>query len=205
MGAAAARDAVLKRDRLITLGALGLTIALSWSYLLLAPMPDNGIGGMAMMEPMAMPWSWAYALFIVAMWTPMMAAMMLPGAAPTILLVSTLARRQEAQGQAPVRAGVFALGYLAVWTAFSLAAAALQWAVDQVAMLSSDMAITSAVVAGAIIAVAGLYQWTPLKRTCLTHCRSPIDAITHYWRAGCSAPSARGSATVSIASDAVSC
>jgi predicted metal-binding membrane protein len=83
-----------------------------------------------------------------------------------------------------MRAGVFALGYLAVWTAFSLAAAALQWALDQVAMLSSDMAITSAVVAGAIVAVAGLYQWTPLKRTCLTHCRSPIDAITHYWRAG---------------------
>jgi predicted metal-binding membrane protein len=177
-------DAVLRRDRLVTMGALGLAIALAWTYLLAMPMPDNGMAGMAMMEPMAMPWSWDYALLVVAMWTLMTAAMMLPGAAPTILLVSTLARRQEAQGQAPMRAGVFALGYLAVWTAFSLAAAALQWALDQVAMLSSDMAITSAVVAGAIVAVAGLYQWTPLKRTCLTHCRSPIDAITHYWRAG---------------------
>ena len=47
MGAAAAFDAVLKRDRLITVGALGFGIALSWSYLLLVPMPDNGMGGMA--------------------------------------------------------------------------------------------------------------------------------------------------------------
>ena len=40
------------------------------------------------------------------------------------------------------------------------------------------------VIAGSIVAAAGVYQWTPLKRACLTHCRSPLDAITHYWRPG---------------------
>jgi predicted metal-binding membrane protein len=184
MTADSAFDAVLRHDRLVTMGALGLAIVLAWTYLLVMPMPDSGMAGVSMMGPMAMPWSWDYALLMVAMWTLMMAAMMLPGATPTILLVSALARRQEAQEQAPMRAGVFALGYLTVWTAFSLAAAALQWALDQMAMLTSDMAIASAVVAGSIVAAAGLYQWTPLKRTCLTHCRSPIDVITHYWRPG---------------------
>jgi predicted metal-binding membrane protein len=184
MSTVPAFDAVLRHDRLVTIGALGIAIILAWGYLLLMPTPDNGMAGMAMMEPMAMPWSWDYALLMVGMWALMMAAMMLPGAAPTILLVAALARRQEAQGQAPMRAGVFAWGYLAVWTSFSIAAAALQWALDQMAMLTSDMAVASAMVAGLIVAVAGVYQWTPLKRACLTHCRSPIDAITHYWRAG---------------------
>jgi predicted metal-binding membrane protein len=184
MGVAAARDAVLKRDRLVTVLALGLAIALSWSYLLLTPMPDNGMGGMAMAEPMAMPWSADYALLMVAMWALMMAAMMLPAAAPTILLVAALARQQEARGQAPMRAGIFAAGYLAIWVTFSLTAAGVQWALDQMAMLTTDMKVASTVLSGVILVAAGLYQWTPLKRTCLTHCRSPVDAITHYWRAG---------------------
>jgi len=182
--AAAALDAVLKRDRLVTLGALGLAIALSWSYLLLAPMPDNGMGGMTMMEPMAMPWSAEFALLMVVMWALMMAAMMLPAAAPTILLVAALARKQEARGQAPMQAGIFSAGYLAIWAGFSLAAAALQWALDEMAMLTSGMQVASAVLSGTIVVAAGIYQWTPLKRTCLSHCRSPLDAITHFWRPG---------------------
>jgi predicted metal-binding membrane protein len=114
----------------------------------------------------------------------MMAAMMLPAAAPTILLVVALARRQEAQGQAPLQAGFFAAGYLTVWIAFSLAAAALQWSADRMAMLTPDMRAASTVLSGAILLAAGIYQWTPLKRTCLSHCRSPVDAIARFWRPG---------------------
>jgi predicted metal-binding membrane protein len=177
-------DAVLRRDRAVTIGALGLAIALAWAYLLLVPMPDDGMGGMVMMEPMAMPWSAGYAALMAAMWAIMMAAMMLPSAAPTILLVTTLARRQEERGMAPMRAGIFALGYLAVWSAFSLAAAALQWGLDQAAMLTGEMKLASTVLVGAVISAAGLYEWTPLKRTCLSHCRSPLAVITQYWRPG---------------------
>ena len=184
MGVAAARDAVLKRDRLVTVLALGLAIALSWSYLLLVPMPDSGMGGMAMMEPMAMPWSADYALLMVAMWALMMAAMMLPAAAPTILLVAALARKQQAQGQAPMQAGIFSAGYLTVWAGFSLVATALQWTLDQTAMLTPGMQVASAVMSGTILLAAGVYQWMPLKRTCLSHCRSPLDAITQFWRPG---------------------
>jgi predicted metal-binding membrane protein len=184
MSAAAALNGVLKRDRLVTVVALGLAIALSWSYLLLVPMPDNGMGGMAMMEPMAMPWSADYALLMVVMWGLMMAAMMLPAAAPTILLVVALARRQDAQGQARLHAGFFAAGYLTVWIVFSLAAATLQWSADRMAMLTSEMRVASGVLSGVILLMAGIYQWTPLKRTCLRHCRSPLDAITHFWRPG---------------------
>ncbi len=184
MAAAPALDALLRRDRVVTIGALGVAIALAWTYLLVMPIPDNGMAGMTMMEPMAMPWTAGYALVMVAMWALMMAAMMLPGAAPTILLVSTLARQQEARGQAPMQAGIFASGYLAVWAGFSIAAAALQWALDQMALLTGEMRLASASLAAMVLVAAGIYQWTPLKRACLTHCRSPLDVITHYWRPG---------------------
>jgi predicted metal-binding membrane protein len=177
-------EAVLRRDRAITVAGLGVAIALSWAYLLLVPMPDDGMGGMVMMEPMAMPWSADYAALMVVMWAIMMAAMMLPSAAPTILLVATIARRQEERGLAPLRAGAFALGYLAVWTVFSLGAAAAQWALDQAAMMTGEMRLASTVLVGAVIVAAGLYEWTPLKRTCLSHCRSPLAVITQYWRPG---------------------
>ena len=131
-----------------------------------------------------MPWSTDYALLMVVMWALMMAAMMLPAAAPAVLLVAALARRKEAQSQSPMQTGFFAAGYLIVWILFSFTAASLQWSADQMAMLTSDMRVASAVLSGVIFLTAGIYQWTPLKRTCLSHCRSPLDAITHFWRPG---------------------
>src|SRR5262249_36655812 len=43
-------------------------------------------------------------------------------------------------------------------------------------------------VAGAILVGAGLYQLTPLKHQCLTHCRSPIDFLMAHWRGGATGP-----------------
>jgi predicted metal-binding membrane protein len=137
-----------------------------------------------MIEPMPMAWTMEYALLMVTMWAVMMAAMMLPGASPAILLILALSRHQEARGVAPMRAGSFAAGYLAVWILFSTAATALQWKLDQMALMTPAMATASVAMAGALLMAAGAYQWTPLKRSCLSHCRSPLDVVTRYWRPG---------------------
>src|SRR3546814_2670333 len=67
--------------------------------------------------------------------------------------------------------------YLAVWAGFSLAATLLQWALDQLALLSS-MGGAGTRLGGALFVAAGIYQLTPLKQACLTHCRSRSEEHT---------------------------
>jgi len=120
---------------------------------------------------------------VFAMWTVMMVGMMLPSAAPLILLVVGAYRRR---GGAPARAAtvLFTVGYLAAWTLFSAAAASMQFGLHEVAWLSPAMATRSTFAAGAIFLAAGVYQWLPLKNACLTHCRSPLQFLVHEWREG---------------------
>jgi len=118
------------------------------------------------------------------MWAVMMVAMMLPSAAPMILLFAAITRRNRAKGHVMAPTGVFAGGYLVAWAGFSLAATGLQWGFDSLALLSPMMVSTSAVLSGAILIAAGLYQWTPLKHACLAHCRSPLYFLGHHWRKG---------------------
>lgn len=178
---------VLRHDRMVVLTSLAVVIALAWLWLLYGaalPMPSMSMsGGMAM--PMASAWSPGYAALIFVMWAIMMVAMMLPSAAPVILLVSAIERRRVADtpGRAvTLRAGAFAAGYLIVWIGFSAAATALQWKLDRAGLLSDRMASASTVLAGALLIAAGIYQWSPLKRACLAHCRSPIDFLMRHWR-----------------------
>ena len=80
--------------------------------------------------------------------------------------------------------GEFALGYVAVWGAFSLIATALQWGLDRAGLLSETMASGSVVLAALLLFAAGVYQLTPWKQACLRHCRSPLEFLTRYWRQG---------------------
>jgi len=115
----------------------------------------------------------------------MMLAMMLPGAAPVTLLVASIARKRAAgSGALPVITALFVLGYVSVWFGFSVGATALQWWVQRLGLLSEAMATNNAIVVGGVLVTAGLYQWTPLKDTCLRHCRSPLDFLLYHWRDG---------------------
>jgi len=151
-------------------------IAGSWLYLL--AMSAHG-----MRAPAA--WSAQYFAVMAVMWIVMMAAMMLPTATPMILLHATLARRRHVLQRAALAAnGFFALGYVAVWSASALGATVLQWALAEAALLSPMMQASSRGLAGALLVAAGIYQFTPLKQTCLRHCRSPLDFIMSHWRNG---------------------
>jgi predicted metal-binding membrane protein len=79
---------------------------------------------------------------------------------------------------------LFTTGYLLVWIGFSVAAALAQWGLHQAALLSPGMTTTSTWLAAGVLIVAGVYQWTPLKQTCLAHCRSPFDFIVTHWQSG---------------------
>jgi predicted metal-binding membrane protein len=175
-------ERILRHDRALVVAALAAVTALGWAYLFAgAGMTMHEMDGMSM--PMRMePWSLRYGLVVFVMWVVMMAAMMLPGAAPMILLYATIVRRRGNPGRLSV--AFFVSGYVAVWIAFSGAAVLLQFGLEQVALLSPMMQMTSVALAGTVLIAAGLYQWTPLKQSCLRRCRSPLDFIMTEWRDG---------------------
>jgi predicted metal-binding membrane protein len=79
---------------------------------------------------------------------------------------------------------MFVGGYLVVWGVFSLAATAAQWALQQGALLSPMLALTSPLAGGVLFILAGIYQLTPLKNACLRQCRSPFAFVLNHWRDG---------------------
>jgi predicted metal-binding membrane protein len=132
-------------------------------------------------------WSAGFWALGVAMWWTMMVAMMVPSAAPTILLFGQVRRRALAQGQsaglAPV--GIFAAGYLLVWFGFSLLALVAQWALQRNGLISpAGMASQSRWLSAGVLIGAGLYQLSPFQNVCLNHCRSPAAFLSRHWQAG---------------------
>ena len=163
-------------------GLLGLA-ALAWMYV--ARMAgDAGASGDGRDDARdGRQWSSGFA-WLAGMWTVMMVAMMLPSAAPTILLYATVSRRRRLEGRPAVPTAVFTLGYLLVWTLYATAAAGAQWELHRRALLSPAMASASPLLAGGLLVAAGLYQWMPFKGACLSQCRSPLGFFSAEWREG---------------------
>ena len=123
--------------------------------------------------------------WFVGAWVLMMAAMMLPSVAPMALTFARVTSERAKKGQAAfVPTWIFILGYFAAWTAFGLAAYLIDHLIRslELAWLAGDR--EGPMAAGVAIAAAGLFQLTPLKRVCLTHCRSPLDFFLGSWREG---------------------
>jgi predicted metal-binding membrane protein len=187
MSESATLPLLLLRERVIILLAIAGVTALSWLYVveLWRAMPDiSAVTSMAM--PMAPRWTPAAFTLTFAMWAVMMVGMMLPSAAPMILTFAALNRRKARASERVVPVLLFACGYLLAWTAFSLLATLLQWALDRLALLSPMLTTTNALVGGALFLAAGAYQLTPLKQACLRHCRSPFAFLFNSWRDGAS-------------------
>jgi predicted metal-binding membrane protein len=173
-------EVLLRRDRaIVAAGLLGLA-ALAWAYVVhMAGAPARMVMAMPGMDDGAPGLAW-----LVAMWTVMMVAMMVPSAAPTILLFAGVSRRRRQQGRPAVPVAVFTLGYLLVWTAYAAAAGTLQWGLHRAALLSPAMRAASPLLGGGLLIAAGIYQWLPLKGACLAHCRSPLGFFATGWREG---------------------
>jgi predicted metal-binding membrane protein len=185
MAEGATLEAVLKRDRAIVLAGLAGLSALAWAYLLVLAwrMPHRDMA-MAMTMPHMQAWGASEVLLTWVMWAVMMTAMMTPSAAPMILTFTTIYRRRRAQQGPFVSTVVFLLGYLLIWSAFSGVATLAQWGLHTGALLSPMMVSTSPMLGGILLLAAGVFQWTPLKATCLTQCRSPLGFLMTEWREG---------------------
>jgi predicted metal-binding membrane protein len=182
-------ESILKRDRWIVLAALATTTLLAWGYMVHEARAMNLAGmcccaGMQMSGPDTSPWSTATLVPLFLMWAEMMVAMMLPSATPMILTFAKVQRNRREQERPFVATGIFLLGYLAVWTGFSAVAAVLQWVLHAKTLLSPMMVSTSPFLGGALLIAAGIFQWTPLKNSCLASCCSPLNFLMTGWREG---------------------
>jgi predicted metal-binding membrane protein len=125
-------------------------------------------------------WSASHLAAIFTMWAVMMAAMMLPSALPVVLAFVRLSVRQAEPG----RASAFVAAYLLAWAAFSALATALQWWLQWLRWVDPMIASRSPTLDVVLLLVAGAYQFSPLKRTCLARCRTPLGFLIGGWRPG---------------------
>ena len=174
-------------DRLIVLSGIAGAVAIAWVYLVIeaVEMPAMKMVGSHVVAITRMkPWTAVHFWLMFVMWSVMMVGMMLPSAAPAVLGFAGVSRRRQGQDQAFAPTTAFALGYVTVWTAFSVIATFLQWGLRSAALLSPMMVSTSPLLGGVLLVAAGVYQWTPAHRHALERLRAPLDSIVTRWRDG---------------------
>ena len=160
------------------LGVVALSV-LCWAALVWLVV-DMGHPLAQLTMPMSSQWSAANVLAVWVMWAVMMAAMMLPSALPMILAFVKLG----ADAAARARAHSFVAAYLLVWFAFSVGATAAQWGLQALDWVDPMIVSRSAGLTVALLLIAGVYQFSPLKRMCLAHCRTPMGFLLGEWRPG---------------------
>jgi len=176
-------EAVLKKDRTILIISITVIIALSWGYMFYLA-GSMSSPEMVMVNPAPRIWNSTDLIFIFVMWAVMMIAMMLPSATPMLLMFSKVNRKDKQLRQPIFLTAIFLLGYLTVWTGFSLLATLFQWYLHNVSLLSSMMVSNNPVFGGVLLVSTGIFQFTSLKKACLNHCRSPLGFLLNEWKDG---------------------
>src|SRR4051812_16103177 len=120
----------------------------------------------------------------LVMWVVMMAGMMIPSVAPMVLTHAAIMRRRVAQGAPFVSSGLFLAGYLLAWSAFSAVAAFAQWVLFRSALLDGHSLSIGPWAGGAVLFAAAVFQLSPAKNACLSHCRAPLGYFITEWREG---------------------
>ena len=118
----------------------------------------------------------------VGIWVTMTAAMMLPSASPMLLVYSKVAAGSSRRPAAST--AVFLAGYVVAWTAYGLVAYGVYRLARSLDPSFLGWSREGPIVAGAVVALAGAYQLTPVKQICLRHCRTPFHFVLHRWHAG---------------------
>jgi predicted metal-binding membrane protein len=179
-----------RRDRLAVLALLVIVGALAWAYTIHRARTMDAMDA-AMWRDMNMSmngmepsWTLVDVVLTFAMWSAMMAAMMVPGSTPVVGAFATINRSRRERGAAYVPTAIFLGGYLVAWMTFSALAVVLQWALQTSGLLTTMMQSGSLWLSAVLFGAAGLYQFSPLKERCLDYCRSPDGFILSEWRDG---------------------
>ncbi len=177
---------LLKKDRFIILGGLFFITLLSWVYLiyLYNQMAYMDMNALFFAMPMTPAWTATDFILLFLMWVIMMIAMMTPSVAPLILIFAKVNRQRREEERPFVRTTYLIAGYFLVWAAFSLAATILQWSLQQIALLTPEMKTTNKILGSTILIATGIFQFTPLKQSCLKYCSTPLGFILNNWREG---------------------
>ncbi|HEX7393585.1 MAG TPA: DUF2182 domain-containing protein [Anaerolineaceae bacterium] len=166
-------------------GGLTSIILLAWVYLVyLATTLNTTQMGIDISMPSMQAWGVMDISLTFVMWVVMMVAMMTTSAAPVIIMYQTVSRMQHKENDHLSSTWLFLLGYLVTWAGFSAAATLAQWGLHSAALLTPMMASASPLLGGALLVGAGVYQLTPLKNACLSHCRTPMGFLLAEWRDG---------------------
>ena len=185
---------ILRRDRSVVVAGVVGVAAVAWAYTayLAWDMPGMAIGT-SMAMPQTQVWGAVDFALTFVMWAVMMVAMMVPTAAPMILVFAKVNRTRREQRRPFIPTGVFLSGYLIIWSGFALLATLAQWGLHSASLLSPTMVSSGPILGGTLLLTAGVFQWSPLKRVCVTQCRTPMAFIMTEWREG-----ARGALTMGI-------
>jgi predicted metal-binding membrane protein len=179
-------SALLSYNRTSAVVLLVVLPLVSWAWIVLMSRDMYGPMTGASAWTMTARWDMPHLLLLWAMWAVMMVGMMLPSASPMLLLYGVVARRVPSGRSAGAQVYALASGYLIVWAAFSFGATALQRMLAELLLVSPMMEITSPRLGGTLLVIAGVYQLTPIKYTCLRNCRSPLGLLMSGWRSGMS-------------------
>ena len=173
-----------RRNRIAILMALFSITLLAWVYLIAMAlaMEEMPMSGAEMMG--IHPWSALDFFLMFLMWAVMMVGMMVPTAVPMTLVYAAVARKAARQDTPLAPTATFVLGYIAMWSLFSVAATLVQWGLDQAALISPMMVSTSPSLGAGLLIAAGIYQWLPFKDACLQHCRAPAHFLAEHWHKG---------------------
>ena len=178
---AAPLGSLLSRERLIVAVALASAAVLAWAWLFDLP---RGSGSMGEMRIAPEPLSAGYLAPAFTMWAVMMVAMMLPSAAPMILLHARIDKSPSPRVRA-LHSLLFAAAYLIVWTLFAAVAAAGQAVlVGSGAVSAATLSLGSRTLAAGLLLVAGTYELTAAKRLCLEKCQAPLMFLLNHFRPG---------------------
>jgi predicted metal-binding membrane protein len=178
-------ESVLRDKRAPAVVLLIVLPLVSWMWIVIMARDMYGPMTGASAWMMTAVWDVPHLALLWGMWAVMMVGMMLPSASQMLLLYGSIARRSApTQTRTSQQIYAFAAGYVVVWAIVSLGATALQRLLASLLFVSPMMEITSPAVGAMLLLVAGMYQLTPLKQTCLHTCQSPLGFLMSRWRAG---------------------
>jgi predicted metal-binding membrane protein len=156
-------------------------IALAWAVAVAAQASGRGqaLHHDALAEGGLPIWA-GLGLFLLA-WQLMIAAMMLPSSLPLIRLFSRASANQPRSLSAKA---AFLGGYALVWTGFGAAAFLGDLAVHRLVERWGWLAARPALVGGAVLLLAGAFQFSTLKDRCLQVCRHPAGYLLQHYQRG---------------------
>jgi predicted metal-binding membrane protein len=158
----------------ILVGLVGLTVA-AWFWVV-------GLGRDE--AHTAAPTMGLGAPLFLAVWIAMMVATMFPAVAPMVLMFARIGANKRTSGRVFVPTWLFVCGYLLVWAVLGVVAYGLALGAEALAARVDGLAPAAPTVGGALIVLAGAYQFSRWKDRCLSRCRSPLAFVMQHWRDG---------------------